>query len=125
MRKMAAAGLIALWSLAPWVAAGELSRAGELPQIIAFEGPDFSGDHTHMVGDLRRLGKWDNSISSLIVLSGTWEFFDDDDFTGTKMATLGPGQYPRVTEKGLKDNSISSIRLVSPAARAAEGRRPR
>jgi hypothetical protein len=77
------------------------------------------------VGDIRRLGKWDNSISSLIILSGTWEFFDDDDFTGTKMATLGPGVYPRVTEKGLKDNSISSIRLVSPAARAAEGRRPR
>jgi hypothetical protein len=125
MRTMAVAGLIALLSLAPWVAAGELGRAGELPQIIAFEGADFSGDHTHIVGDIRRLGTWDNSISSLIVLSGTWEFFDDDDFTGTNMATLGPGQYPRVTEKGLKDNSISSIRLVSPAARAAEGRRPR
>jgi hypothetical protein len=41
------------------------------------------------------------------------------------MATLGPGQYPRVTEKGIKDNSISSIRLVSPAGKAAEGRRPR
>jgi hypothetical protein len=77
------------------------------------------------VGDTRRLGKWDNSISSLIILSGTWEFFDNDDFTGTKMATLGPGVYPRVTEKGLKDNSISSVRLVSPTARAAEGRRPR
>jgi hypothetical protein len=41
------------------------------------------------------------------------------------MATLGPGVYPRVTEKGFKDNRISSIRLVSPAARAAEGRPPR
>jgi hypothetical protein len=84
-----------------------------------------TGDHTHIVGDIRRLGKWENSISSLIILSGTWEFFDDDDFTGTNMATLGPGVYPRVTEKGLKDNNISSIRLVSPTARAAEGRRPR
>jgi hypothetical protein len=63
--------------------------------------------------------------SVLIIVSGTWEFFDDDDFTGTKMATLGPGLYPRVTEKGLKDNSLSSVRLVSPTARAAEGRRPR
>jgi beta/gamma crystallin len=125
MRKMAVTCMIILLSLAPWVAAGELSRAGELPQIIAFEGAELTGDHTHVVGDIRRLGTWDNSISSLIILSGTWEFFDDDDFTGTKMATLGPGVYPRVTEKGLKDNSISSIRLVSPAARAAEGRRPR
>jgi hypothetical protein len=80
---------------------------------------------THIVGDMRRLGKWDNRISALIILSGTWEFFDDEDFTGTKMATLGPGVYPRVTENGLKDNSLSSVRLVSPTARAAEGRRPR
>jgi len=125
MRNMAVTCMIILLSLAPWVTAGELGRAGELPQIIAFDGAELTGDHTHVVGDIRRLGKWDNSISSLIILSGTWEFFDDDDFTGTKMATLGPGVYPRVTEKGLKDNSISSIRLVSPAARAAEGRRPR
>jgi hypothetical protein len=125
MRNMAVMGMIILLVLAPWVTAGELRRAGEMPQIIAFEGAELTGDHTHIVGVMRRLGQWDNSISSLIILSGTWEFFDDDEFTGTKMATLGPGVYPRVTEKGLKDNSISSIRLVSPAAQAAEGRRPR
>jgi hypothetical protein len=125
MRTMAVAGMITWLALAPWVAAGEIARAGELPQIIAFDGAELTGDHTHIVGDIRRLGKWENSISSLIIVSGTWEFFDDDDFTGTNMATLGPGVYPRVTEKGLKDNSISSIRLVSPTARAAQGRRPR
>jgi Beta/Gamma crystallin len=125
MRKIVVVCMITLLSLAPWVAAAQLGRAGEPPQIIAFDGNDFTGDHTHILGDMRRLGKWDNSISSLVILSGTWEFFDDDDFTGTKMATLGPGQYARVTEKGIKDNSISSIRLVSPAAGAAEGRRVR
>jgi hypothetical protein len=125
MRKIAVVVIIILLGLAPWVAAAQLGRAGEPPQIITFDGNDFTGDHTHIVGDMRRLGKWDNSISALIILSGTWEFFDGDDFTGTKMATLGPGQYPRVTDQGLKDNSISSIRLVSPTARAAEGRRVR
>ncbi len=125
MRKRAVAGLIAVWSLARWVTAGELGRAGELPQIIAFEGAELTGDHTHLVGEMRRLGQWDTSISSLIILSGTWECFDDDDWTGNKRGPLGPGSYPRVTDQGLKDNSISSIRLVSPPARAAEGRRPR
>jgi hypothetical protein len=81
-----------LW-LAPVVVAGELGRAGEQPQIIAFDGNDFTGDHTHFVGDMRRLGKWDNSISSIIILSGTWEFFDDEDLMGTKIAMLGPGQF--------------------------------
>jgi hypothetical protein len=47
------------WSLVPWVVAGELSRAGELPQIIAFDGTDLTGDHTHIVGEMRRLGTWD------------------------------------------------------------------
>ncbi len=125
MRKRAVAGLIIVLALAPWATAGELGRAGEMPQIIAFDGAEWTGDHTPVVGDMPRLGRWDHSISSLIILSGTWEFFDADDFTGTNMATLGPGVYPRVTEKGLKDNSISSIRLVSPATRAAKGRRPR
>jgi Beta/Gamma crystallin len=92
--------------------------AGEMPQIIAFDGSDFTGDHTHIFGDMPKLGKWDNSISSLVILSGTWEFFEDDNFTGGKKTQLGPGLYPRVTDQGLKGNSISSIRLVSP--RAAE-----
>jgi hypothetical protein len=50
----------------------------------------------------------------MVILSGTWEFFDDEDFKGTKIATLGPGKYPQVADKGIKDNSISSIRLASP-----------
>jgi hypothetical protein len=87
MRKSAVAGMIILLPLAPWVAAGELTRAGEMPQIIAFDGTELTGDHTHIVGDIRRLGTWDHRISSLIVLSGTWECFDDDEFTGTSMAT--------------------------------------
>ena len=104
--------------------------AGEMPQIIAFDGSDFTGDHTHIFGDMAKLGKWDNRISSLVILSGTWEFFEDDNFTGSKKAQLGPGLYPRVTDQGLKGNSISSIRLVSPRAaepspRATEQRRTR
>ena len=118
MRKSAVTCMIILLSLAPWVAAGELRRAGELPQIIAFDGAELTGDHTHIVGDIRRLGKWENSISSLIILSGTWEFFDDEDFTGTRMGTLGPGSYADVTKHGLKNNSISSVRLAKPAASA-------
>jgi hypothetical protein len=85
MRTMVVAGMIALLSLAPWVAAGELSRAGERPQIIAFDGTELTGDHTHIVGEMRRLGTWDNSISLLIIVSGTWGCFDDDDWMGNKM----------------------------------------
>lgn len=48
------------------------------------------------VGDMRRLGTWDKRLSSLIILSVSWEFFDYNVFTGTQMAQLGPGLYPHL-----------------------------
>jgi Beta/Gamma crystallin len=112
--------LFVAFAVAPAATAGEAARsAGDIPQVVAFDNDNFLGDHTHIFGNMKELGKWDNSISSIIILSGTWEFFDDDDFKGTKMATLRPGVYPKVTDKGLKDNSISSIRLVSPTTTSA------
>lgn len=99
----------------PPATAGEAMRsAGDMPQIIAFDNENFLGDHTHVLGDMKDLGRWGNSISSMVILSGTWDFFDDEDFKGTKIATLGPGMYPQIADKGIKDNSISSIRLASP-----------
>ena len=92
-------------------------QPGEIPQIVAFDKESLLGDHIHIFGNTADLGKWDNSISSMVILGGHWEFFDDDNFKGTKMGELGPGMYLRVQDHGLKDNSISSIRLVSPPGR--------
>jgi hypothetical protein len=86
------------------------------PQIIAFDHEEFLGDHMHIFGHRRDLGKWGNRISSLIILSGTWEFFDDEDFKGTSLGTFGPGMYANIAAKGLKNNSISSVRLASPVS---------
>jgi hypothetical protein len=41
----------------------------------------------------------------------------EEDLKGTKMTELGPGVYLKVKDHGMKDNSISSIRLVSPMGR--------
>jgi hypothetical protein len=108
-----------LFVTAPWLIpaaiAGEaLPSPGTMPQIVAFDNEHFLGDHIHLFGNMGDLGKWGNSISSLIILSGTWEFFDDENFTGTRMGTLGPGSYADVTKHGLKNNSISSVRLAKP-----------
>jgi Beta/Gamma crystallin len=103
-------------------AAPQTAPTGELPQIIAFDKENFEGDHTHIFGGMPKLGKWDNSVSSMIILSGTWEFFDDENFQGKSMAKLGPGKYANVTQNGLKDNSISSIRLVSPKEHLSRAR---
>jgi beta/gamma crystallin len=90
---------------------------GELPQIVAYDNDGLLGDHIHIFGNVTDLGKWGNSISSMVILAGRWEFFDEEDFKGTRMAELGPGVYLNVKDHGIKDNSISSIRLVSPRGR--------
>jgi hypothetical protein len=97
--------------------AGVMPPPGEVPQIVAFDNQGLLGDHIHIFGDVGDLGKWNNSISSMVILSGRWEFFDEEHFKGTKMGELGPGTYLNVKDKGFKDNSISSIRLVSPMGR--------
>jgi hypothetical protein len=52
--------------------AGEAGRAsGDMAQILVFDNEDFLGDHTHIFGDMRNLGKWGNSIASMVILSGT------------------------------------------------------
>jgi hypothetical protein len=86
-------------------------QRGDIPQIVAFDNEGLLGDHIHIFGNTPDLGKWGNSISSMVILAGRWEFCDEEKFEGTQVE-LGPGIYLHVTEKGMKDNSISSIRLV-------------
>ena len=89
-------------------------QPGEIPQIVAFDNEGLLGDHIHIFGNVPDLGKWNNSISSMVIVAGHWAFFDEEEFKGTKMTELGPGGYLKVKDHGMKDNSISSIRLVSP-----------
>jgi Beta/Gamma crystallin len=93
-----------------------MPQPGEIPQIVAFDNDGLLGDHIHIFGDTPDLGKWGNSISSMVILAGRWEFFDEEKLQGAKVE-LGPGVYLHVKDHGMKDNSISSIRLVSPRGR--------
>ena len=87
-----------------------------MPQIVAYDNEGLLGDHIHIFGNVTDLGKWGNSISSMVIVAGRWVFFDDEDFKGQQMNELGPGIYLNLKDK-MKDNSISSIRLVSPMGR--------
>jgi Beta/Gamma crystallin len=119
LRVIAALLFVTAQLLVPAAMAGEaVPSLGPILQIVAFDNEGFLGDHTHTFGDMKDLGKWGNSISSMVILSGTREFFDDEDFTGTSTGTLGPGTYADVTKHGLEHNSISSARLVKPAGGA-------
>lgn len=95
---------------------GLTSFAQEIPQVVVFENFNMSGNHQHIFADIPDMTKWDNNwndkISSIVVISGTWNFFADPMGAGSqpnKYITLGPGVYPDVTKEGMADNSISQI----------------
>jgi Beta/Gamma crystallin len=93
-----------------------MPQPGEIPQLVAFDNDGLLGDHIHIFGDTPDWGKWGNSISSMVILAGRWELFDEEKLQGTKVEP-GPGVYLHVKDYGIKDNSISSIRLVKPMGR--------
>ncbi len=96
------------------------SFAQEIPQAIVFEDFNMTGSHTHLfesAPDLTKSDKfWNDKISSIVVISGTWTFFADPVGAGdqpNKSITLEPGVYPDVTKEGMDDNSISQVKLGS------------
>jgi Beta/Gamma crystallin len=84
---------------------------------VAFDNDGLLGDHIHIFGNVPDLGKWGKSISAMVIVAGRWELFDEENLKNTRMYELGPGVYLHVKDHGIKDNSISSIRLVSPVGR--------
>jgi hypothetical protein len=98
MRKWIMVGLMAVLVTVTQVTAQQAPaqqrvtpQPGEIPQIVACDKDGLLGDHIHIFGNTTDLGKWDNSVSSMVIRGGHWEFFDEEHFKGAKMGELGPG----------------------------------
>ena len=85
-----------------------------MAQIIIFDNADFSGTALLVNDEAASLGEFDlnDKVSSLIVLSGIWQFFEGPNFETPYESRLGPGQYHWVKEVGLPNDQISSLRAV-------------
>lgn len=57
-------------------------------------------------------GNWNDEVSSIRILEGSWVFYEHINFTGRQSPVLGPGNYPNMASIGLEDNTISSCRSV-------------
>ncbi len=96
------------------------SLAQEIPEAIVFEDYNMTGSHTHFFTNIPDLTEsdnfWNDKISSIVIISGTWTFLADPEGEGDENGesiTLGPGVYPDVTAEGIEDNSISQVRVGS------------
>ncbi|BAZ16909.1 hypothetical protein NIES4071_87870 [Calothrix sp. NIES-4071] len=57
---------------------------------------------------------WNDIITSVKVISGTWQVWEHPDFHG-RTIILGPGEYPNlaITRGGIYNDTISSVRILS------------
>lgn len=85
------------------------------PEIVVFEDVNFGGSEWRTNLDYSYVGDdWNDSISSVIVISGTWQFFENANFGGAS-TVVGPGYYSFVENQpfNMTNDTISSFRVVS------------
>lgn len=92
------------------------TRGGQAPvelhgQIIVWEEASFAGEHNHFFGSQPNLHNisWGDRISSFVVVEGRWCLYDGPFYRG-RFGPFVAGQYSRVAEVGIPDDSISSLK---------------
>lgn len=85
--------------------------------VILFEHANFRGRHRHIFNVEQNLNAGDDDefndiVSSIVVVSGNWQFFRNSNFDDDYQSILGPGIYPWVVDINIRDNDISSLRAV-------------
>jgi hypothetical protein len=92
---------------------GERAAGIPAPEIVIYTDENFFGDQyrTNLdIVDCRP--SFNDNISSVVVVSGVWEFFRDVNFQGS-LGTLSQGYYPSVQAVNIPNDTISSLRVVS------------
>ena len=86
-------------------------------EIILYDHRNFEGRSLTLHESVADLDDYDfdNEVSAVNVISGTWELFRDDNYESNHgpSKVLGPGEYPNLSHVGFKRNKLSSVRLIS------------
>lgn len=81
------------------------------PDLTVFENKDFQGNSWRTSSGYSYVGdEWNDRISSIIVHSGSFLFYEDSNYGSTNWGpvSLEPGQYSWVGNVGIGNDSISS-----------------
>jgi hypothetical protein len=84
-----------------------------LPELIVYDHIGFKGAYArtnlsfHYLGDF-----WNDRVSSLIVVSGTWRFYRDEYYKGDHW-DLGPGFYECFFTESGPDDVVSSFQAIA------------
>jgi hypothetical protein len=87
-----------------------------LPEVVVYWDANWGGESWRTnLNELYVGDHWNDQISSIIVVSGTWQFFEHANFGGAASHPIGPGYYSFVESPvvNIANDSISSFRVVS------------
>lgn len=91
-----------------------------MSQVILFEHKEMHGAHKHLFASEPNLNAPDDNffndrLSSFVIVSGQWQFFEHADYQGAASAVFGPGVYHWVEDVGIKNDSVSSVKKIAEA----------
>jgi hypothetical protein len=92
-----------------------------MASIRLFRDSNFRGGEIQLSGDFAALSalNFNDTLTSVIVESGTWTLFADSNFRGFSVTVsahggpLGDGRYPNSGTIGNQNDNYSSVRLNS------------
>jgi hypothetical protein len=87
-----------------------------LPEIVLFSDANFGGESWRTNLDYSWVGSgWNDSISSVIVVSGTWRLYENTNYSGAQSNLLTPGYYSWVEDRAVNiaNDSVSSFQVIS------------
>ena len=102
---------MSVWTIPDGADARELGIA-RLPEIVVYHDDDFGGPSIRTNLSCVYFSQddgWNDEISSIIVVSGTWTMFTDKEYGGDSVV-LKPGYYPNMASIQMQNDTISSFR---------------
>jgi hypothetical protein len=86
---------------------------GVAPICVVCEHGGFGGAQWWSANGWLYVGDWWNDrISSIIVVSGRWRFYEHRDYTGAQW-DLAPGYYPDLAAVNIPNDSVSSFKPIA------------
>ena len=84
-----------------------------LPEVVIFEDRHWQGESFRTNLNVPWVGDWWNDrISGIIVVSGTWRFYEHIDYGGTHW-DLAQGYYEYISDFGIPNDVISSFQCIA------------
>jgi hypothetical protein len=81
-------------------------------EVVVYWDGNYTGEAWRTADDQPNVGPhWNKQISSIIAISGIWDFYRDGNYRG-EVLTLPPGAYASIGEHW--NDQISSFRCVRP-----------